>query len=145
MQLYNKLIILLTNGLCWFYCCGQLICLSFCFLKAKIHKGKYDINFGHILLVSILLHSWFLFLLEISIFIHYILIIVSPHSIPSRYSTHNKFHNYFSKYILSYIHLFATLFMYKAKLKNVSEIDHCISMEIKISHNSYRNPCIGRW
>lgn len=102
------------------------------FLKAQIHNGKCDINLWTYFIVCILLY-FFKKLLELIIFIQYIMIGVSSYSIPPRYPPHNKLHTFFSNYSLFYINWFATLFIYRAKFLKFSAVNHCISMEINIS------------
>lgn len=116
---------------------------KFVFSKQKLIMASLILIFRHILLVCILLYSFFK---KIGIiFIQYIMFGVSSYSISPMYPTYNKLHTFFSNNSLSYIHLFATLFIYRAKFLKLLWSKSLHQYENKHFHNSYRNPRIQRW
>lgn len=109
---------------------------NFFFSKQNFIMASVILIFGHILLVCILLY-FFKKLLELIIFIQYIMIGVSSYSIPPRYPPHNKLYTFFSNYSLFYIHWFATLFIYRAKFLKLFWSNSLHQYGNKHFHNSY--------
>lgn len=106
------------------------------FLKAKFHNGKCDINLWTYF-ISLYIIIFLKKLLELIIFIQYIMIGVSSYSIPPRYPPHNKLYTFFSNYSLFYIHWFATLFIYRAKFLKLFWSNSLHQYGNEHFHNSY--------